>query len=85
MLSSNAGFWETLDLIIGREAKSGNKEELVQEWLNKLINRRKLRNIVSEESVCGGFAKIKTGGASQKTEKSQHLQMVDEKIPEILQ
>lgn len=75
MMSSNAGFWETIDLIVDREIKTGNKEEVVQEWLNKLIIRRK--KSISGDFARGESVKSNAKDVSQDTKIPQNLTVVD--------
>lgn len=50
-MSSDQGFWETLDLLIGREFKKPTKDDIVQEWVEKVIMKTAMNKAISEEAV----------------------------------
>lgn len=50
-MPSDHGFWETLDLLIGREWRKPLKEDLVQDWVEKVVAKRQLTKTGSDENV----------------------------------
>lgn len=39
-MAGDKGFWETLDLLIGREWKRSSKDDIVQDWVDKVVTKK---------------------------------------------
>lgn len=62
-MPSDHGFWETLDLLIGREWKKPLKEDLVHDWVEKIVTKRQMTKAASDEN-------LSTQKSSKEWEKS---------------
>lgn len=69
-MSSDHGFWETLDLLIGREWKKPLKDDLVHDWVERVVAKRQMTKVVSEDNITQKESE-KSSGYGSEAKKSE--------------
>lgn len=78
-MASGHGFWETLDVLIGREWRKPLKEDVVQDWVERVVAKRQMTKVISEENVVQKSFKESeksSGYGSDESKKSNEGVMV---------
>lgn len=71
-MASDHGFWETLDLLIGKEWRKPIKEDVVQDWVERVVAKRQMTKVLSEENMTQkSFKELeKSSGYGSESKKS---------------
>lgn len=71
-MASGHGFWETLDVLIGKEWRKPLKEDVVQDWVERVVAKRQMTKVISEENVAQKSFKgsEKSSGYGSESKKS---------------
>lgn len=78
-MASGHGFWETLDVLIGREWRKPLKEDVVQDWVDRVVTKRQMTKAVSEENATQKSLKEseKSSGYGSESKKSDEEVVVN--------
>lgn len=82
-MGSDHGFWETLDLLIGTEWRKPLKEDVVHDWVEKVVAKRQMTKAISEENNVTLKEFEKSSGYGSESKKSLKVEV--EKMSQFVQ